>query len=428
MSRRSSLALITAVLAATSVLAGCQREDAAFPPPEDCTVASKNQWLYALMQERYLWNDRVPELDEDAVAGYETPKKLLDALIYAEVDRWSYIRNKQVADDYYDKGRGLSFGYKTAKDDDGNKRISYVNEPSPAFAAGLVRGDIVISSGYLDDDRLLIGLEIEHVNGEMESIELEKEKVLFATVPYENVIDVDNEQYGYLMFRTFVKPSNEALDKVFKLYQALGITKIIIDLRYNGGGLLSVARHFGNLIAGAENEAKLSYTNQHNADLAGEDKSRYYKRVDRSIPVEEVVFITGGGTASASELVINMVTPYVKTTSVGGTTRGKPVGMYGHDFCEDVVNPISFRMVNAEGYGGYYDGMVPDCAATDDLLHPLGDEQEASLVEAITVLRTGACSARASELNPSVSRFAGDASPADDELPAGGAIEVWTGR
>ena len=104
---------------------------------------------------------------------------------------------------------------------------------------------------------------------------------------------------------------------------------------------------------------------------------------------------TTGGSASASELIINGLRPYMPVTVVGSTTHGKPVGQLTYNFCDKVLYAVAFKSTNALGQGDYFDGIPPDCAAPDDLDHQLGDGAEASLGAALQYVRTGACSASA---------------------------------
>jgi hypothetical protein len=90
--------------------------------------------------------------------------------------------------------------------------------------------------------------------------------------------------------------------------------------------------------------------------------------------------------------------PYMTVVVVGDTTFGKPVGQYGYDFCGKVLHPVAFALRNALGQGDYFSGIPPDCAAGDDLDHPLADPSEASLAEALHYLKTGTCSAAAPAL------------------------------
>jgi hypothetical protein len=103
--------------------------------------------------------------------------------------------------------------------------------------------------------------------------------------------------------------------------------------------------------------------------------------------------ITTRSSASASELIINALRPFIPVLIVGDRTYGKPVGQYQFEFCDKVLAPVSFTLRNSKGEGDFYDGFAPDCAAADDIGHQIGDVQEASLHEALTLLDKGSCSA-----------------------------------
>ena len=106
--------------------------------------------------------------------------------------------------------------------------------------------------------------------------------------------------------------------------------------------------------------------------------------------------ITTGGSASASELIINSLRPFMNVTVVGDRTFGKPVGQYGFDFCDKTLFPVAFATENALAQADYFDGIPADCAAADDLDHQIADPGEGSLAEALYYLRRGRCSGRAS--------------------------------
>lgn len=419
----SSLSLATMM----AVSIACQRvpdevveEAEATPPPASCEIPDTNLWLYDTMQHVYLWNEHLPDMGTAQVESYETTALLLDDLRYADIDRWSYIRNAQVSNDHYQKGKGLSFGHKTVRDADDNKWVTYVNDPSPAWDAGLRRGDLILADDYLDEDKLILALHVRQPDGTEREFQIKKGEVVYDTVPFVSHFASNDAPHGYLMFRTFVEPAVEALDAAFAEFREQGITRVIVDLRYNGGGLISVARHLGNLLLGLANEGSVSFSYEYNENQASENRSYKFEVVDKAIATTEVVFIVGPSTASASELVVNMVRPYVKTTIVGNTTGGKPVGMHSHKFCEDKLSPIEFRMINVEGYGGYYDGIVPDCVVEDDVAHELGTAQEARIAESLVVLETGACTTARTSQGDARSNLVADLDD-DDLMP--GALE-----
>ena len=99
--------------------------------------------------------------------------------------------------------------------------------------------------------------------------------------------------------------------------------------------------------------------------------------------------------ASASELVINSLRPFIPVTVIGDRTYGKPVGQYGFNFCDKVLAPVAFALVNADGAGDYFDGIAADCTAADDIEHDLGSADEGSLAEALHYITHGSCSTAA---------------------------------
>ncbi len=123
-----------------------------------------------------------------------------------------------------------------------------------------------------------------------------------------------------------------------------------------------------------------------------------------ALSLGRIVFITTGATASASEIVINGLEPFVEVAIVGSTTFGKPVGQLGFAFCERVLRPASFQTVNADGEGEFFAGIAPDCEAEDDLSKPLGDPREASMAEALHLLETGTCSTPAATIDSTAPR------------------------
>ena len=130
----------------------------------------------------------------------------------------------------------------------------------------------------------------------------------------------------------------------------------------------------------------------HNTRNAFRNEITRFDVREHALPLDRVVVITTGASASASELVINALRPFIPVVTVGGATYGKPVGQYGFTMCDKVVYPVAFSLRNALGQGDFFGGIAADCPALDDPAHQLGDPEEASLAEALTVVRTGACS------------------------------------
>ncbi len=116
-----------------------------------------------------------------------------------------------------------------------------------------------------------------------------------------------------------------------------------------------------------------------------------FPTVATSLGLSQVVFITSDSTASASEFVINALSPFIHVVTVGSATFGKPVGEDGFNICSDVFYPITFKITNVNGYGDYFNGLPVTCAATDDLTRGLGDPSEAALATALTYVERANC-------------------------------------
>ena len=200
------------------------------------------------------------------------------------------------------------------------------------------------------------------------------------------MIEVNNEKIGYLEFRTFISTAPSKLRAAFATFMQAGVRKVIVDTRYNGGGLISVADTFASLLAGPANAGKVqSYElyNQANSFL-NPPATTFFPEVN-AIDLDAIVFITTDSSASATELVINVLEPYVNDVAlVGAPTFGKPVGQEAQDFCDQRLRYVTFEVVNARREGRYFSGLPVDCPADDDFTLPVGDMAEASLAAALT--------------------------------------------
>jgi len=208
---------------------------------------------------------------------------------------------------------------------------------------------------------------------------------------------------GYVDFRSFISTAEPELDEAFTLFRTEGVTELIVDLRYNGGGLLSVARTLGDLIAGETAAGEIFFELQFNEARSDSNETARLEPLPNSLIPARVIFITTAASASAREVVINGVAPHVEFAVVGETTFGKPVGQSGFDLkpCDLRLRPVTFRTVNALGEGGFFEGIPPQptasCAAEDDLDFQLGDIAEASLEVALDYADTGTCDPQAAQ-------------------------------
>lgn len=205
---------------------------------------------------------------------------------------------------------------------------------------------------------------------------------------------------GYINLRTFiVSDAADQLRAAFGQFAGQGVTELIIDLRYNGGGLVSVADTFGDLL-GKGRVGQVWSREVLRPSKASENSTRLFRNEVNAITPTRVAVITTSASASASELVTNSLIPYLGNdlALVGANSFGKPVGQFGFDLasCDLRVRAVAFQTVNANNQGEYYTGLasvVPNtCRAGDDISRPLGDPREASIAAALDFLGGRACS------------------------------------
>jgi C-terminal processing protease CtpA/Prc len=225
----------------------------------------------------------------------------------------------------------------------------------------------------------------------------------------------DGTRVGHLTFRSFVSDTvgaNQtanlaALRNAFARFRGEGVRNVIVDLRYNGGGLVSIAELLLNLLAG-DQAGQVAFETRYNAQQAARREVTRFTTQPQTVPTLRVAFVVTERSASASEQVVNSMLPYARTAIVGSRTFGKPVGQLAFDIaaCDFRLRLVAFRSVNRNGDGDYYQGLPyaaftnsggVACAATDDLTRQPGDPQERMTAAALAWIGspTGQCSAGA---------------------------------
>jgi len=382
-------------------------------PPTSCNTTAQNIWVRDQLNTYYYWYQFLPPGVNPA--SFNSPEAYLEAVRYRPVDNtFSFITAAASNDAFYSDSQfiGYGFGNQTTRTE---IRVLQVYDDSPASEAGLSRGDRIVTvngrsiSAMVADGTIgsafgaadigvATTIEWETLEGARRSARMVKRLVTIPTVSLTSVTDVDGRRVGYLFFRNFVQPSTAALTDAFAALRTAGVTELVLDLRYNGGGLVEVAVHLASLIGGARTNGQVMLNYVHN-DKIGPilNKTARFANPEQALNLQRLVAITTRGSASASELVINTLRPYIPVTIIGDTTYGKPVGQYGLRFCDKVLYPVAFSIKNANLEGDFFDGLAVDCAAGDDYMHQLGDVAEASLAEALTFIRTGACTPKSAE-------------------------------
>lgn len=372
---------------------------------EEKTVAQlARDEMYDLMKTWYLWNDKMPVVD---VNDYADPYELLDALRYTDYDKWSFAADY---DEFTAEMSGSFVGHGIRVGLDGNNlaRIVTIYSGSDLYAAGVRRGWIIKTINGTALAPILIANDgtaynnlmgastagvtnnfvFENPDGIETPISSTKASFTINTVLNYDTLHLSSGITGYLAFDAFLSSSPAELETAFLYFKACSVTDIIVDLRYNGGGYVNVAQLLSSYIAGNSYSTKKWIEVSYNSTLSATENSSY-KFATTSYPLDltKAVFITTKGSASASEVVISSLMPYITVKLVGTKTHGKPCGMdifqYNHKY---VFAPVTFEYKNSVGYGSFYGGIPVDVTASDDITHDFGDRNETSLAAAIALL------------------------------------------
>jgi len=408
MSPRALAALLSLALAGC----GSGAESPVSPTEEtgECATSGQVGFVRDTLREMYFWYSELPDPDP---ASFASPEAYLEAVRFRPLDAsYSYITTKAASDAFFSDSQFIGLGIAYLQTGDAELRVAQVFPDGSAAEAGLRRGDYLVEVGGRsvvellqtgglgaafgpDEVGVTVALAWRTPSGERQAAVLAKRLVTIPTVSATAVFDVAGARVGYVFFRNFVRPSHEALDSAFAELAGQGVTDLVLDLRYNGGGLVDVAQHLASLIGGSGTAGEVFLAFRHNDKNAHRDTSLLFEDRVGALDLPRLVVIQAGGSASASEAVVNGLRPFMPVTTVGDRSFGKPVGQYGFEFCEKVLYPVAFVVANARDEADYFDGIAADCPAVDDLDRPIADPDEGSLAAALFFLRTGRCRAAA---------------------------------
>ncbi len=432
-----------AMLAMTAMLSACGGSDSvsvttggnptATPTPTastGCSLRERQDWAAAQLREWYLFPDTLPaSLDP---TPYSTVDAYIDALTATaraqRKDRFfTYLTSIKEENAYYNSGASAGFGFRLGLDQTGQRLFSAETfENTPAIAAGIDRGTEILAIGTTSANLRTVSaiiaaegtaglntalgpntagtarvLRIANAAG---TRDVTVTKTDFTLLPVSSrygakVITDGGRQVGYLNLRTFITTAEPALKAAFADFRAKGITNVIVDLRYNGGGQITTAAVLGNLLGGNRATSEVFAYETYRTEKSSNNTTDFFAPQPESIAPVRIAFIGTDGTASASELVINAFTPYLHTNSglIGTNTYGKPVGQIALDkaSCDDRLRVVAIGAQNAARNGNYYDGLATtveaSCKASDDIGYQLGDPQEASTRQALDFLAGRSC-------------------------------------
>ena len=395
-------------------IAGCEYGDDS-NDTFTCSNGDQKRFVLAATRDWYLWNDLLP--DDVRRKDYDSPEALLAYLTTFSpdlgsgqpVDRYSYIGSAFADAEFFGAGRyqGFGFSYRLEAADDA--RLTRVFADSPAELAGLARGQRIVALNGQTVAEIQAGEGLDAVlntspvdftmrerDGITEfTVTIAQDVVTIGPVPqWGRISRPAGPDVGYIELAAFVGTAEPLLDAVFEDFRTNGVNDVVIDLRYNSGGLVRTVELLGDYLGGDVAENLIFSDTRFNADRAAENNDlEFFERLANSMSLSRLVVVASGQTASASELVINGMDPHVEVAIVGDETLGKPVGQVGWEFCGKILRLTAFQTFNADGFGDYFDGLPADCAVPDDLDFDVLADDDPNLVAALSYLDTGACPA-----------------------------------
>ena len=384
-----------------------------------CTPAGLKAWELAHLNDVYLFYRDIVPVDPNA---YATPEDYFNALLVKSKDRFSFVEPQSVADAFFTSGLNVGFGAEFLFDASTRLRIGYVDAGGPLDLQHVGRGaEITTVAGsavssltrtqlnallFPDNAGTSLALTIiDEGSTTPRSITVVSANVTENPVPLAQVLSVaGGAKVGYLLFNDQIATSESGLISAITNFKAAGINDLVLDLRYNGGGFLYIASELARMIGGSTVPAgstfeKLLFNDKHpeKTNAAANTVPFYTTSVGGTplptLNLSRVFVITGSGTCSASESIINGLTPFLQVIRIGGTTCGKPYGFVQTNNCGNAYFAIQFQGVNSVGFGDYASGFTPTCAVADDVDKPLGDVTEGRLAATLAYRTAGSCPA-----------------------------------
>ncbi len=385
-----------------ALITGCRTKEEVEPIDTNNTNAATNRTFYNYMKEWYLWYDNMPVINPN---HYKEPEDMLESLRYKALDRFSYVEKAATFQQFFEEGKSTGYGFLPVYDQNQNLRVAQVYKDSPMGKAGVDRGykiqkingrnvnDLTAEAlgGILFEDKEGVQTAFQVVDpaGNAKDISVATASFNMNTVLYRNVYQVGGRKVGYLVFTAFIKKSVDELNDAFTWFKSQGVNELIVDLRYNGGGSVTVSQHLAGLIASSKATGKVFVQYTFNNKKKAENVSIKVESKAQALNLDRVFVITGRRTASASEALVNGLRPFMPTLTVGGTSYGKPVGMIPEEAGGYTLVPIMFRVANANGESEYFEGIKADGPAADEVSLPFGDPKEVRLQQALYYIQNG---------------------------------------
>ncbi|NMN37624.1 S41 family peptidase [Pedobacter sp. SG918] len=361
-----------------------------------------NSWILDSLKRYYYWNEQLPAKPNLNLS----PKDFFNSIRNSS-DRFSYISIPNDPSTATPSNRNFGFDYATVSDQNSAKVIGVIKlvlKDSPASRAGLKRGDYIskingktltvtnaqtLQTEILNSDRFSMGLAELNNNTwtDTRTVELNK-GIILDQREISKVIESDGKKIGYLYFLDFNGGLASSLTPVFSNFKAEGISDLILDLRYNAGGQVAEAAGICAMIAKNISFDKPFITYRGNKNGGAKTESigtaatfdgtvNFNTLLQQNLGLSRVYILSTAATASASEVIINNLKPFIQVVLIGEKTRGKDEASFrifdarSPKQVKWEMHPIVYKLFNAQGSGGYSAGITPDIAVNEMSILPL---------------------------------------------------------
>ncbi|WP_212000880.1 S41 family peptidase [Chitinophaga sp. HK235] len=424
--------LITCFLFA-AILSSCKKNDRT---DAQRVWPNINDSIFAAFKDIYLWSDVIPDSATFKPESYTRPVDMFSALIKIKknntsgkaLDKYSFLDDGTTSR-ALQEGMVGNVGFEVGYQTDSTLFVIYVYPGSPADKAGIKRGWQLTSVngisrfqvGQVTDNLLNNAFSTNSAytflkpGNNSQSLTLAPANYSLNPILYANTFNFNGTKVGYIVFNNFVALNDvkPQFDSLFNAFSQAGVTRMIMDLRYNGGGLLETAEYLANNLAPANANNTVMYTQSFNNNVNTNQYSyifrnmralpyyptRYWYDIFRqesttykttsfkkqgSLGLTNLSFLVTYSTVSASELLYNVLKPTMQPHLIGTTTYGKPVGFINIPFGQYDMYAVCFQTFNANGEGNYFDGIAPNITVTDDYTNNWGSFNDPMLRTALT--------------------------------------------
>lgn len=423
-----NILLVATCATGLSILSSCQKDIVEQPAATETPATNSNSGPSAeykmkdsvlqFSREIYLWYNQIPSTFD--AQSYATPVETMTAIrafsieapFTTAVDRWSFAIKKtewdnsstghvqQTAESTIDLGMRVFFRT------EGDLRVTHVEPESAAGRAGVHRGWRITKIN--GSTNITTGNGTQIINGVYEStnstftfqkpdgtsvnVSLSANAYNEHPVVLDSVYTAGSKKVGYLVFNSFLGDTTKIyndFNRVFSRFTNEGVNEVVVDLRYNGGGYVTVQERLANYLINNAYNGQVMMTEKFNDKNTRYNNTTRFKKVG-SLNLNRIFFIASSNTASASELLINNLKAYMDVRLVGpSNTTGKPVGFFPIPVGEWYIFPVSFRTVNKDGEGSYFGGLTITNRAADGIDKDWGDKSETALASILNGFSSG---------------------------------------